>query len=382
MSPRPHPQAGPIRILYIEGDRKALSVFETVLSETELDWRLACVATNKQAFDRLDRESFDLLVVSNVINENADLRILGDIRQVDPLLPISVCTEGQNPKSQLAAMRDGANSFLNKQDMDPGTLECAIRYALRNADHIRQLAKANRALGDQVVDQAAQLAESEAFNELLVQSTPAGMIVVKAQSGDVGFTVESFNKRIEGRFDLSVHQFKDEPLAKLLSEIGFKKDDVERLCGSGLIDDLECEFAKPDGELVSYRISRTLVRKPFPGSSDHNGVFLITLQDTTVARRRDVEIRRFASMLMAQPNPIVEIDESGRVALCNEAALGLVEQQEECDQYEFLVGASAILSRASRGKFGSEIREVPLSCLLYTSPSPRDRTRSRMPSSA
>ena len=26
--------------------------------------------------------------------------------------------------------------------------------------------------------------------------------------------------------------------------------------------------------------------------------------------------------------------------------------------------------------------EVPLGCLLYTSPSPRDRTRSRMPSSA
>ena len=25
---------------------------------------------------------------------------------------------------------------------------------------------------------------------------------------------------------------------------------------------------------------------------------------------------------------------------------------------------------------------IPLSCLLYTSPSPRDRTRSRMPSSA
>ena len=29
-----------------------------------------------------------------------------------------------------------------------------------------------------------------------------------------------------------------------------------------------------------------------------------------------------------------------------------------------------------------EIVEEPLPCLLYTSPSPRDRTRSRMPSSA
>ena len=29
-----------------------------------------------------------------------------------------------------------------------------------------------------------------------------------------------------------------------------------------------------------------------------------------------------------------------------------------------------------------KIKNVPKSCLLYTSPSPRDRTRSRMPSSA
>ena len=33
------------------------------------------------------------------------------------------------------------------------------------------------------------------------------------------------------------------------------------------------------------------------------------------------------------------------------------------------------------GHFDS-ISEIPYSCLLYTSPSPRDRTRSRMPSSA
>ena len=34
------------------------------------------------------------------------------------------------------------------------------------------------------------------------------------------------------------------------------------------------------------------------------------------------------------------------------------------------------------GKESDEIKNIPSSCLLYTSPSPRDRTRSRMPSSA
>src|SRR5665811_679368 len=35
-----------------------------------------------------------------------------------------------------------------------------------------------------------------------------------------------------------------------------------------------------------------------------------------------------------------------------------------------------------RKHFGEHFRVFPISCLLYTSPSPRDRTRSRMPSSA
>ena len=33
-------------------------------------------------------------------------------------------------------------------------------------------------------------------------------------------------------------------------------------------------------------------------------------------------------------------------------------------------------------KLTADLCETPICCLLYTSPSPRDRTRSRMPSSA
>ena len=57
----------------------------------------------------------------------------------------------------------------------------------------------------------------------------------------------------------------------------------------------------------------------------------------------------------------------------------------------FLCGALSILTtlgiayglaRESWSFFARELWENANSCLLYTSPSPRDRTRSRMPSSA
>ena len=47
------------------------------------------------------------------------------------------------------------------------------------------------------------------------------------------------------------------------------------------------------------------------------------------------------------------------------------------------IGTSAIQSRSTAGVAGGTyLFALPGSCLLYTSPSPRDRTRSRMPSSA
>ena len=48
------------------------------------------------------------------------------------------------------------------------------------------------------------------------------------------------------------------------------------------------------------------------------------------------------------------------------------------------IGDNVVLSRmdAHELEFGDETFDHSLICLLYTSPSPRDRTRSRMPSSA
>ena len=59
----------------------------------------------------------------------------------------------------------------------------------------------------------------------------------------------------------------------------------------------------------------------------------------------------------------------------NELIEGLQREQERSREVLHMVPSENVLSPLARSAYSG-------TCLLYTSPSPRDRTRSRMPSSA
>ena len=60
--------------------------------------------------------------------------------------------------------------------------------------------------------------------------------------------------------------------------------------------------------------------------------------------------------------------------------------KKQPENFEFnpssLAAAKNIVAKYPEGKQQSAVMALLYICLLYTSPSPRDRTRSRMPSSA
>ena len=58
-----------------------------------------------------------------------------------------------------------------------------------------------------------------------------------------------------------------------------------------------------------------------------------------------------------------------------------MEEQEEQHERK-IIDTIEQLNREGLLNFWKDENDNPATCLLYTSPSPRDRTRSRMPSSA
>ena len=82
------------------------------------------------------------------------------------------------------------------------------------------------------------------------------------------------------------------------------------------------------------------------------------------------------------------VDEIGQFARCDQIARFFAQVLAAVQQHRFggraspAQGAAQTLGNLVPGDFAEELREGSIPCLLYTSPSPRDRTRSRMPSSA
>ena len=67
--------------------------------------------------------------------------------------------------------------------------------------------------------------------------------------------------------------------------------------------------------------------------------------------------------------------------LCIAASFLLTEDEQKTSE-QAKQPEKTVLSDGQKEEIRRQVNELVTDCLLYTSPSPRDRTRSRMPSSA
>ena len=114
-------------------------------------------------------------------------------------------------------------------------------------------------------------------------------------------------------------------------------------------------------------IAREMQHHPAP---DQQGSRMAAVQALVVQALLQREIERRG--IVAMPRPQESGEEAAIRVLLDDALI--VPELEEADCQRFF--------EANRDRFRAPDRALVYHCLLYTSPSPRDRTRSRMPSSA
>ena len=87
---------------------------------------------------------------------------------------------------------------------------------------------------------------------------------------------------------------------------------------------------------------------------------------------------RLSTILNSVSDAVIATDEQGLITFMNPVAEILTGWEMEEGSGKHVTDILNIYV----GNAGNLIKDTSLICLLYTSPSPRDRTRSRMPSSA
>jgi len=103
---------------------------ETLISEKTFPCRLDVSQRLSDGLKRLSREPFDAVVLDLYLPDSSGLETLSQVHHAAPHLPIVVLTGLGSPETATEALREGAEDFLSKDDLNGPLFARSIRYAL------------------------------------------------------------------------------------------------------------------------------------------------------------------------------------------------------------------------------------------------------------
>ena len=194
---------------------------------------------------------------------------------------------------------------------------------------------------------------------------------VQQQASQQGASVAELNKSIGA---IAAEQYKSGPLSKSL-ELLFSSD--------------PSQYLSTAGSLEAVTRQKTIDLKKFSVATQRLNATSLTLSDklalVKAAEARFKKQQDIANAKLAEAEALLKkltAAERERLAKLNEAEENADQQRSLADagKYSGLSGRGGVAIKYALEQIGDKY--VFGACLLYTSPSPRDRTRSRMPSSA
>ncbi len=142
----------PTKLILIEDNFGDAGLLRAALNEVAgSDFELTHVERLSQALERLKEELFDLILLDLSLPDAHGLDTVARVQQKAPALPIVVLTGLDDEELAIAAMRQGAQDYLVKGQLDSGKLVRSMRYAIerkRAEKEIRRHREREAALHD------------------------------------------------------------------------------------------------------------------------------------------------------------------------------------------------------------------------------------------
>jgi signal transduction histidine kinase len=129
-------------LLLIEDNPADADLIPALLEDDPGQWHLLVVERLHQGIQVLQQQRIDLILADLSLPDAKDLDAVLHLQRMAPQVPIVVLTGLMDEEIGLAALRQGAQDYLIKDQLDRSLLLRAMRYALERAQVQRELQKA------------------------------------------------------------------------------------------------------------------------------------------------------------------------------------------------------------------------------------------------
>lgn len=156
-----------VEILLIEDNlAEARLLYEFLQMAKSKQFNLVHVQRLKEALEQLRSHCFDIILLDLTLPDSQGLASLAPLNKIAPSLPIVVLTNTNDEDLAIEAVRQGAQDYLVKRQVNTEVLVRSLLYAIERKQAAEVLRSANEALQAQFQARTVELAKAQEANQV------------------------------------------------------------------------------------------------------------------------------------------------------------------------------------------------------------------------
>ncbi len=155
-----------VKILLIEDNLAEARLLQEFLKQAQTkEFSLVHVQRLRDAFSELSQQIYDVILLDLTLPDSQGLSSLPLLISHAPSTPIVVLTNTNDEELAIEAVRQGAQDYLVKRQVNPDVLVRSVRYAIERKQVLEQLRTVNQALETRVEERTAELVKAKEINQ-------------------------------------------------------------------------------------------------------------------------------------------------------------------------------------------------------------------------
>jgi len=178
-----------VRVLLIEDSTADARLIAEFLKGTQLyQFQLTHVERFKEALQRLETTAYEVILLDLTLPDSAGLTSLEQLLILAPSIPVLVLTNNSNPELAMEAVRQGAQDFLIKRQINHEVLSRSLRYAIERKQQAEALRYANEELESRVQARTQELEQTnqQLRQEIVHRQAVQERLMLAKKAGKIG----------------------------------------------------------------------------------------------------------------------------------------------------------------------------------------------------